>query len=241
VDSLLNTLCGQGRALVVGSAAVLLGSACASAPPESSCAVPPETVISDFEAGLGSVAIEQGRGSSGWYIYNDGEGRQVPQDGRVFASEGGACNTRFALRTQGDGFTVWGAGIGADIAVDSNNLKTTYDASAYQGVVFWARAHGDSTKNIRLKVQDVNTTPEGGICGGAAGPCDDNFGAAIELKGSWERYRVAFDDMKQEGWGKVEVGGSPVTRIREDAVIGIQFQAPLNADFDFSVDEISFY
>jgi hypothetical protein len=205
---------------------------CASEAPASTCPVEPERLISDFEDGGNGVKQVKGR-NGGWYVYNDATGTQKPEAmKKVSASAGGACMSQYALTTSGSGFTQWGAGIGTDLATGPDNKKIGYDASEYKGIRFWAKSNkGDVT--VRLKMQDANTTPEGGLC--AADKCNDNYGAFIELSGEWQEFSLDFSSLKQEGWGDA------FPALEAKKLYGLQFQVGLGVDFDFSVDEIAFY
>ena len=87
--------------------------------------------------------------------------------------------SQYALKTSGSGFTVWGAGVGTDVAT-VNNKKAPYDASDYSGLRFWAKSGGDDL-TLRVKLQDGNTTPEGGVCSDAAMKCNDTFGQFVDI------------------------------------------------------------
>ena len=62
--------------------------------------------------------------------------------------------------------------------------KGQYDASKYAGIPFWAKKGPDSTGKVRLKVPDVNTDPDGGVCT----ECFNDFGADIVLTNDWKLY-----------------------------------------------------
>jgi hypothetical protein len=142
-----------------------LGLGCASDTPSSTCPAPAGMAISDFEDGSNGVKQIEGR-NGGWYVYNDGTGKQQPAVGKVSPSENGACESSYALRTTGADFTDWGAGIGTDLATDKSNKKTAYDGSRYKGIRFYARSNSGPIA-VRVKIQDANTTPEGGVCNDA--------------------------------------------------------------------------
>ncbi len=85
---------------------------------------------------------------------------------------------------------------------------------------------------IRAAVQIEATIPpeEGGTC---AVDCDPH-GKVLLLSDEWQQFTLQFDQLNQEGWG---------TPASWDAakVVGLQFKAGANNDFDFWVDEVGFY
>jgi hypothetical protein len=209
-----------------------LGFGCASDTPSSTCPAPKGMEISNFEDGGNGVAQVEGR-NGGWYVYNDGTGKQEPAVGKVSPAENGACESAFALRTTGMDFTDWGAGIGTDLATDKSNKKTAYDGSRYKGVRFYARSNTGPIA-VRVKIQDANTTPEGGICNDAMKLCNDTFGKDVMITADWLPYDVAFADTAQEGWG------DKFAAVDTNRLFGIQIQTR-TSPFDFAVDEMSFY
>jgi hypothetical protein len=59
--------------------------------------------------------------------------------------------------------------------------KGQYDASKYQGISFWGRRGPGSTPNVRLKVPDVATEPDGKVCS----ECFNDFGADLTFSEAW--------------------------------------------------------
>jgi endoglucanase len=110
--------------------------------------------------------------------------------------------------------------------------KGQYDASAYKGISFWGKKAA-GTGNIRLKVPDKNTDPDGKVCS----ECFNDFGADITLGDNWEQYFFPFSRMKQmKGWGNPRVSSVDPTTL-----YGIQFQAnEKNTPFDVWIDDVQF-
>ena len=83
--------------------------------------------------------------------------------------------------------------------------KQTYDASAFKGVAFWAKANS-SPGSLRVGFKDQNTAPEGGMCDAAAvnarEACNDDWGKAISLTTEWQPFTITFAELTQAGWGK---------------------------------------
>lgn len=199
-------------------------------------ACPPQTgMISDCESANKTNFIE-GRGGY-WYTFldtKDNGGSQIwPLSGALGGtfemSEGGANGTAHSARMKG---TIGGADIVyAGMGMNFVDPKGTYDASKYKGIAFWAKKNGESTPHVRLKVPDVQTDPDGGICH----QCFNDHGMNLTLTDDWVYYTVPFKAMTQEDWGPKDSGIDP------SKIYGIQFQVnEKGAKFDISVDEIQF-
>ena len=192
-------------------------------------------MISDCESANKTNFIE-GRGGY-WYTFldtKDNGGSDVwPLSGALGGtfemSPGGANGTAHAARmrgTVGGGDVVY-AGMGMNFV----DPKGTYDASRYKGIAFWAKKNPGSTGNMRLKVPDVQTDPDGKICK----QCFNDHGMNFQLTDDWTLYTVPFKSMKQEDWGPKDSGIDP------SKIYGIQFQVnEKGAVFDISVDQIQF-
>ena len=74
-----------------------------------------------------------------------------------------------------------------------------YNASKYAGIAFKAKVGSpDSTRNVRLKIADVNTRKDAGICK----TCWNHFGKDLAMTPEWKEYRVTFSGAAQAaGWG----------------------------------------
>jgi hypothetical protein len=214
------------------------------------CSMDPGTTdltISDFEDGSGSVLPNGGR-NGGWYSYIDTAPTCMvmpPPNGSATAAEipGGRCQSMFAMHFTGMGCSVFGAGVGTDLAAPAATdagtpaataAKTPYDVSAYSGVTFWVRADKGSSIRFKMPMTDDTKTTDGGTCvDSTTAKCSDDFGANIALTKSWVKKTVLFSAMKQEGWGK-KFTWTPAH------VTSIQFQVPVVAAFDVWIDDVSF-
>ena len=202
-----------------------------------------EDVIATFEDGSGTVLKNGGRGG-GFYMFNDGTGMQTPPPGTLPPAVPVArCNSRYALCMAGRNFKTWGAGMGTDFAPiagatgEGPGMKQTYDASAYKGVGFWAKANG-STASVRVGFKDKNTAPEGGRCDASASSgaaaCNDDWVTSINLTPDWRPFTILFADLRQSGWGK------SFGQFQSESVYSIQFQVGQGTTFDLCVDDLSF-
>src|SRR5690606_17290411 len=111
-----------------------------------------------------------------------------------FTASSPGLSSSFAARTFGSGFSSWGAGLTAELNA-SGEIRSSYDASDYIGISFWARAAGSLP--VRFMVADGNTDADGGVCSN----CFDHFGADITLGTDWRRYTFTWWQLAQQGWG----------------------------------------
>jgi hypothetical protein len=210
---------------------------CSLLPPPANA----DDMISTFEDGTGNVQQVAGRGG-GFYMYNDMTGMQMPPPGMLPpARMESRCGGMFALCMKGTGFTTWGAGMGTDLGMTSTDgmmTKTTYDASMYTGISFWAKANMGSALAVRVSLKDANTAPEGGNCDATmpsgAEACNDDWGKNITLTTSWAPYTVLYSELRQSMWGKT------FPSFNAAAVYAVQFQVNKGLDFDICIDDLAF-
>ncbi|MGH1346411.1 MAG: hypothetical protein ACRBN8_32895 [Nannocystales bacterium] len=178
-------------------------------------------------------------GGRGGYVYTflDEAGSTVePVAGRLGGTfsqaVGGANGSLHAARFQGK--TAAGTIVFAGYGLNFVDPKAPYDASAYEGITFFARRSANSGASLRVKIPDVSTDAEGGQCT----ECFNDFGKAVELEEHWQQFVVPFDSMKQmPGWGAPRPGS-----IDSAAIYGVQFQFnAAQTEFDIWIDDVSFY
>jgi hypothetical protein len=140
-----------------------------------------------------------------------------------------------------DGGGDWGAGIGFDLNFDGQSYGF-YNASAYDGIVFWARS--SSPENILVRVGTEHTTliSYGGTC--REEYCNP-ASTAVGVTSEWAQYRVAFADLSPspEDFGTVQ--NLP---FEPNKVINIQFLYDFFSagcfplpQHDLWIDDLSFY
>jgi hypothetical protein len=205
-----------------------------------------DDTISDFEDGAGSVLPNGGR-NGGWYTYTDTAPTCMVMpapNGSATAAEipGGRCQSMFAMHFTGMGCSVFGAGVGTDLAAPAAGdggttttaAKTPYDVSMYSGISFWVRADKGSSIRFKMPMTDETKTTDGGNCvDSTTAKCSDDFGSNIALTKNWVKKTVMFSKMTQEGWGK-KFTWTPAH------VTSIQFQVPITTAFDVWIDDVSF-
>lgn len=225
--------------LLTGAAVAAQGCVAPGATPESAAGgalkeCGPEGAIDDFEDNNNQNHVVDGRGGY-WYTYVDKVGSTVwPEAGEAggtFTPSEPGYNSKFAGEVKGKIGTaaiVFGA-----LGMNFVDPKGMYDASKYAGITFFAKRAPNTTGKIRLKVPDVSTDKEAGICS----ECFNDFGADINLTEQWQRFTFPFRDMRQmEGWGAPRRA-----HIDASKLFGLQWQTQVQgADYDFAVDNVAF-
>lgn len=190
----------------------------------------------DSEIVAGNILARSGRRGT-WFTYDDGAaGGIVPAVGSspalivgTITSFSGVTTNKAAHMT-GNGAAAY-AGMGFNV----NALTTamTYDASAYQGVTFWARIGGDAgAASVQFNVPDRNTSTPGGVCTG----CGDYFSTpALTITPAWHQFVVYFNQLGEQGFGVPQAAALDVAHI-----YSCQFQLAAGAAFDIWVDDIYF-
>jgi endoglucanase len=195
----------------------------------------PDALIEDGEDNNNQVIVHDGR--AGYiYTYMDPEGTTITpkagSDGGVFSMTAGGVNgSGYAMRMSGQmaSAKVVYAGMGLNLT----DPKDTYDATRYKGVSFYAKRGPGTTRKVRVKIPDVNTDPDGGLCGN----CYNDFGLIIKLEEEWQQYVVPFSKLRQEsGWGSPRPGSVAV-----DKMFAIQWQVKdPGVQYDIWVDDVAF-
>jgi len=221
--------CGGGASATSGGAA--------SAPAVGNAAVsdkdcPPEFVVDDAEDDNNQVLVRAGRGGY-WYTFVDKAGSTItpPSQSPFMMSPGGARGSQYASRMMGK-MSASGQPLFAGMGLSFTDPKAAYDASAYSGVLFYAKV-GAGSASVRLKVPDGNTDPAGKVCS----ECFNDFGADLTLTGEWQKYVVPFASMKQmDGWGAPHPAA-----LDKSKLFGLQWQVTQpGANYDVWVDGVQF-
>jgi endoglucanase len=212
-----------------GSAASLGGGASAF----KDCG--PEGMVDDGEDGNNQNMPVANRGGY-WYTFVDKAGSTVTpmagEQGGTFAmTEGGANGSKFAANFKGKIGT--GAIVFSGMGMNFVDPKDKYDASKYVGVSFFAKRGDASTGKVRLKVPDINTDPEGGVCS----ECFNDFGADMNLTPEWKKYIFPFKKMAQmPGWGAPRK-----PHVNPATIYGLQWQVNVpGSTYDIYVDDVQF-
>jgi|GEM_PF-2191695 len=208
-------------------------------PEPSDCAViDPNDMLSDFEGGEAKLSEVSGRAGS-WYMSDDGSGTATPvkiPDTPLSAESGGACDSAYAFHTVGSGFSGWGALAAVDLVPKVGDVKQSYDASAYSGLSFRAKAGG--SVQVRVEIATVDSMAEGGVCNpdavsGDPDRCGDHFGMNVVLSTEWNDVNIPFAQMTQKGWGMAAAG------LDASAAYSVRFKVE-GGDFDYTIDDVHF-
>jgi hypothetical protein len=179
-------------------------------------------------------------------------------DGSSAATAVGALGGRgtapdCSMHNQGANFTDWGAGMGFGLNMGQSAF-CRYDASVFQGVRMYLKGSATGSTNspagalahnwVRVGLATVQTASadEGGSCvPGGGKTCNDHWSKFCQLGTDW-----TLCDLSLSGTGLAQWGfGAPVT-FSKGYLLEIVFEvhrassAPV-VDFDFAVDDISFY
>jgi hypothetical protein len=186
--------------------------------------IPPADVIDDFEDGNLSLPTNPALGGrvGNWYGYGDGTGTSSYS---VSAIKRGASSVN-GLRAIGTDFKGWGSGLSVDL---NGATKLPYDASAYSGITFWARA--EETMVVRLALPDVDTDAAGQTCT----ICDHHYYTTVQLTTNWQRFTVAFSELV------LEMGSVPTpTAFKPNGIVSIQFLVVANQKYELYLDDLAF-
>jgi len=191
---------------------------------------PANDLIDNLDDNDGRIIMTAGR-QGPWHSFNDTNGgnQQPPIGGGFLPQAGGANNTPYAVHTTGSGYQYGGVGF------DLNNATTTeespqsqsYDASAFNGMTFWAK--GSGPLRVELAMKSFVPTDRGGSC---TANCWNVYGASTSnLTSSWQQYTIAFSALQRE-----QGGTDPPFNPSE--LMGVAFKA--GGTFDFWIDEVAF-
>jgi hypothetical protein len=185
---------------------------------------------------------------------------QLSQDPTHFAKpvpaaeiqNGGRCGSRYAMRVRGPlqngPFTDWG------LQFDRDMTGSPFDASAYEGISFWARVGPSSRGVLRFAAGDkytwekyVDPATGDSIClgkgrtsidqyvdGGSTSGCDA-AGIYFNVGPEWRFYTLPFSEMRQAGWGRKE----PYFDVWGIMVMG--FLTGAGAWWDIWIDDVAWY
>lgn len=190
-------------------------------PAYGTVSIPAINVISDFETNSLLQYAQDGRGvgADPWHAYAhddtnaNGEmsvpGATNPKNAannfKVDTTQHGPCSTKGALHVSSPGPGAEGqyTGFGIDFMARTTAVprkKTTYDASKYTGVGFWAKCSKDLQFTVFKTVDgnqdaDVNPAP----CSYSANPyCNQHGVKNAAITNTWSYYKLFFSEMLQD-------------------------------------------
>lgn len=143
-----------------------------------------------------------------------------------------------------DYFIRWNGYKGTDASLDFSSVQMNFgagdgvpkDVSAYTGIVFWARGHGNFAINLAAK-NGLNTVP------GPVQPYTGwnfylrRFGAELNGDEDWKQIIVYFSDMVQE------YGLAADKQAVLENLSGLHFdqQSPYTSNFQLDIDYVQFF
>lgn len=201
----------------------------ANVPPTCKNGVKPAAtgLIDDLEDGDAKSAAQGGRDGSWWV--GKAEHATVTMPGTdAKPSAGGSTGSKFGMHFVGktDPSDTWGAAVGVNFLA----AGTFYDASKYAGIAFKIKS-AKPNLNVRLKVLDVNTHPDGGGC---KKQCFNAFGRELILGTEWRDVKLMWSEMTQQSdWGDVRPPMIDPTKLKD-----IEWQVWPGGDFDIWVDDV---
>ena len=186
-------------------------------------------LIDDLEDGDARAAWVCGR-SGYWWVAKADHALVTTPAGAFATSDGGSSGSKKAVRFAGktDPRDQWGAAVGLNF-LESGAF---YDASKYAGVAFKIKASQPNV-NVRLKLPDVSTHPEGGVCSKG---CWNSFGKELVVGPEWQDVVVTWGELSQQpDWGDPRPPAITVGKIKN-----IEWAVNQGVEFDLVVDDIRF-
>jgi endoglucanase len=186
--------------------------------------------IEDAEDSDDRILVRAGRGGY-LYTYRDEHGTKISPSGEFSVTRGGANGSRYSLRMTGT--VADAAEVYAGMGLAFREPKAPYDASRHSGISFVAKRASGVAAAVRVKLPDVNTDPDGGVCK----ECFNDFGIDFQVTEEWTNYEVSFADLEQQvGWGEPRPSALDASKL-----YGLQWQVTTRgADFDLWIDDVRF-
>jgi len=186
-------------------------------------------LIDDFEDGDEKAAALAGRDGSWWISKADHATIAVPA-GEPKPSAGGAADSKFGLHFVGktDNADPWGAAAGVNFLASGG----FYDASKYAGVTFKIKSSKPNL-DVRLKILDANTHPDGGAC---SKECFNAFGRELILGTEWKDVTLMWSELTQQSdWGIPRPPMVEVAKLKD-----MEWQIWPGTEFDLWIDDVHF-
>ncbi len=184
-------------------------------------------LIDDFEDGNEKAATDGGRNGSWWTSKAEHATITLPK-GAAKPSPGGGDGSKHAMHFTGktDNSDPWGAAVGVNFLASG-----FYDASKYAGVSFKIKS-AKPNLDVRLKILDSNTHPEGGVCK----DCFNAFGREVIVGTDWKDVTLMWSEMTQQSdWGNPRPPMIEPTKLHD-----MEWQIWPGNDFDIWIDDVKF-
>jgi hypothetical protein len=187
-------------------------------------------LIDDMNDGNRFIPSVNGRAGSWADSHDNTEGVTMfpdPADPFVMSDTGDDCHG-YAVHVYGGPYVDWGATVRL-------GLGSPYDASAYTGITFWAKADQGKGMTLRVSFPDIDTDPEGMRCVASPGAqqCYDHFKMRVRVPETWTAFTVPFSSLRQDSWGYLADAFDPSTLYQ------ILFEIP-ETEFGLWIDAVAF-
>jgi hypothetical protein len=185
-------------------------------------------LIDDLEDGNEKVAPLGGR--DGYWFTSKAENAAIkfPLPTFVTAPGGPSGSKQMVMFTGTTAYKdQWGALVGVGFLASG----ALYDASKYAGIGFKIRG-SKAGLNVRLKVPDEGSLPEGGVCK----ECWNSFGKELILTTEWQDVALTWSELTQQpDWGSPR----PL-QINPAKVKNVEWSLYPGVEFDFTLDDVHF-
>jgi hypothetical protein len=183
-------------------------------------------LIDDFEA---EKPPALGARSPGWWVGTAPHGKITVPGPNFATSDGGPAGSKKALRFAGKAAYEDSWGAAASVSFQPAGF---YDASKYAGIGFKIKS-AKPNLNVRLKVPDVASHPDGGQC---TKECWNSFGKELIVGTEWQEVALLWDDLTQQpDWGVPRPPAITPGKLKEAS-----WTLYPGAEFDFWLDDIHF-
>jgi len=186
-------------------------------------------LIDDLEDGNDKSAPLDGRNGNWWVGKAEHATVSIPA-GAVKPSAGGAAGGKFGMHFAGktDNSDPWGAAVGVNFLASG----AFYDASKYAGISYKIKSAKPGL-DVRLKINDVNTHPDGGKC---TKECFNAFGREMIVGTEWKEMTLMWSELTQQSdWGNPRPPMIEPHKLKD-----VEFQIWPGADFDIWIDDVHF-
>jgi hypothetical protein len=152
----------------------------------------------------------------------------------------------FAMHFEGGGYVSYGPNFGYTV---SEQASGAFDASAFDGLSFWARVGASNEAPLEILLHDTSTYPvlpeSERKCLPATADfipplgtgCYNGGAARRTLTSEFRLYTIDFSELTQGDWGARSPGGT--ANVAE--VLRVEFKFPLQARFDVWIDDIAWF
>ncbi len=186
-------------------------------------------LVDDLEDGNNQTSALGGRDGYWFASKADHATIKVPL-GDFKPVDGGAAGSKKAVHFAGktEYQDPWGAAVGVNFLAAGG----LYDASKYAGIGFKIKG-AKAGLNVRLKVPDVASLPEGGLC---KAQCWNSFGKELILTTDWQDVTFMWSELTQQpDWGEPRPPIVDASKIKN-----VEWSVYAGVEFDFMLDDVHF-